>query len=89
MGVSLEAKVGTRWFVWLFVISGVVAGIGGAMFEDTKTSLGASGGDMGFLGAALIVGARLHPGKAGAILAFAALLWIALALWAAGVAFPP
>lgn len=88
MGLYLEPNMGTRTFVWLFFVGGVVSGIVSAFLEPATISVGASGGATALLGY-LVMMKPYYPKGLEAVYDWlyplmAAALWLALFSMARG-----
>lgn len=80
-GATLESMLGRAHFVALFLICGLAGTTASLIWNDPRLiSVGASGGVIGLLVCALVVGKRLPPGAVRAQISLQLTLWSAPAL---------
>jgi membrane associated rhomboid family serine protease/Tfp pilus assembly protein PilF len=80
LGSNLEAFYGPWRFLFLYLVSGVVASIASAVFAEV-VSVGASGGIFGLLGASIVFAykyRRILPRRVTRIMGTALLPWVAI-----------
>jgi len=77
-GITLEKLAGTKRFLWIFFISGILANIISVNFYTS--SLGASGSIMGIIGAVTVLRPMMMVWAFGMIMP----MFVAAALWIAG-----